>query len=142
MPMASPQDVARKWQRNLAAATDTIRRGVTETTKDPPRLAVAQQAAYLANVAAKVDKWADNLRATSQDAWRQATLTKGLPRIAAGATAAVPKVEKFLDKFLPHIEQGLQILRTQPRGDLQANIARAVTMIEHNARFRRRPGLV
>ena len=63
-------------------------------------------------------------------------LTKGLPRIAAGASSGEPKMLNFLDQFLPYVAAGKKELERIPRGDLQTNIARAVAMMEHNAKFK------
>jgi len=133
-------DIARKWQRNLAGATESIRSGVNAVTVSPTEKAAQQADAYLVGVQQAVadGKFQSGLRRVSLDDWKRSFLEKGVPRIASGAAAAQPDFEQFLSEFLPHVERGKQMLESMPRGDLRQNIARAVAMIEHNSKFRRR----
>jgi hypothetical protein len=64
-------------------------------------------------------------------------LEKGIGRVASGAQAAKSKMQDFFTDFIPHLEAGVRELQTMPRGDLEANIARANAMMRHNAKFRR-----
>jgi len=138
--MKSPQDVARKWARNLAASTDSIKSGVQNVTVSPTESAARRIDAQVEGVrrAAESGKTQRNLRRVTRDDWVQATLSKGLPRIPSGAQAAVPKMESFMSEWLPFEEQLKQKLASMPRGGLQENIARAVAAMEHNAAFSRR----
>ena len=140
MPMPSPQQAAEKWSRNLGAATTSITEGVQNVTVSPTAKAAERADAYLAGVQRAIadGKWQAGLRRVTVEDWRSAMVQKGIPRIASGASAAVPKMASFLDEFLPHVEAGLRQLESMPRGDLNTNIQRAVAMINHNARFRRR----
>ena len=65
-------------------------------------------------------------------------LEKGLSRVGTGASQAMPKFADFMSEFIPHLQAGVRALETMPRGDLSQNVARAVAMMQHNARFRRR----
>lgn len=133
----SSADVASKWSRNLAASTTTIQAGVQGVTQNPAQKAAAQSQAYLSGVqnAVASGRWQRGLARVSLQSWQDAMLRKGIPRIAAGASAALPKMQTFLDKWLPYQDALKQKLATMPRGDLQQNIARAVAAIEHNAAF-------
>lgn len=139
--MAVTQDstaVAAKWARNLSGATQSIQAGVNSVTTAPGQAAAAAVQQYLAGVQAAVasGKWQRNVSAVSLQQWQQAMLTKGLPRIAAGASAATPKVQAFMGKFLPYL-QGLQAkLASMPRGDINTNTQRAVTAIQYIAQFK------
>jgi hypothetical protein len=139
MAMPTAQQASQAWQRGLQGATEKIKQGVMAVTVAPTQLAAAQQNAYLQGVQRAVDsgKYAAGLRRVSLTDWQNATITKGVGRIASGATAALPKFESFMNQFLPHLQAGVNALQNMPRGDLNQNIARAVAMIEHNARFRR-----
>jgi len=134
------QEIAKKWQRNLAGSTESIRQGIQAVAVSPTEKAAQQADAYLLGVQQSVadGKFQSGLRRVSLDDWKRAALEKGVPRIASGAAAAQSDVADFLTEFLPHVERGQQILESMPRGDLQQNIARAVAMIEHNSKFRRR----
>lgn len=136
----NPQTVAEKWARNLGGSTTSIREGVQAVTESPMAKAAARVDAYVAGIQRAVaeGKYQDGLRRVSLDEWKTALLEKGLPRISTGAQAAVGKFADFMGDFLPHVEAGQRALESQPRGDLNQNIQRAVFMMQHNARFRRR----
>lgn len=137
MAMQDPTTVAAKWSRNLAASTASITAGVNAVTVNPAQTAASQSAAYLAGVqnAVTSGKWQRGLARTTLQSWQQSMITKGIPRIASGASAAQPKVQAFMSKWLPY-QQGLQAkLAATPRGDLSTNIQRAVTAMQYNAAF-------
>lgn len=118
----TPQAAAAKWAQNLSAAGPQITAGVAAVSVAPGQAAARQKAVYLAQVAANGDKWAKNVGAVSLQDWQAATTSKGIPRIAAGATAAQPKMEAFMNKLLPAIAQ---VKSTLPaRGNLEQNITR------------------
>lgn len=136
--MKSPDQVARKWASRLGQASEAIKQGVQATTVNPAERAAAAQDRYVSGVqrAVATGKYQRGLRRVSLQSWQDAMINKGLPRVASGATAALPKVTAFLEKWLPYEEQLKQKLQSMPRGDLQQNIARMVTAVEHNAAFR------
>jgi len=134
--MLSPQQAAQKWARNLAASGESIREGVNDVTQSPTAKAADRAEAYVAGVQRNVDKWQRGLKRISLEDWKEAMLTKALPRIASGASSGEPKMLSFLDKFLPYVAAGKKDLERIPRGDLQTNIARAVQMMEHNSKFK------
>ena len=138
MPL-TPAQVADKWASNLGRATETIRAGVNSVSVNPAEKAIAAQDRYVAGVERAVadGRYARGLQRVSLQDWKNAILEKGLPRIASGANQAKPKMQSFLQEFLPYVEEGVRALENMPRGDLQQNIQRAIRMIEHNANFRR-----
>jgi hypothetical protein len=140
MPMKNPQQVAQKWSQNVARSSDSIRAGVQNVTVNPAEKAAARQDAYVAGVqrAAAEGKYRRGLAKVTLQSWQEAMITKGLPRIASGASAATPKMAAFMEQWLPYVEAGKQKLASMPRGDLQQNIARMITMVEHAASFRPR----
>lgn len=140
MAMLNPQAVSDKWARNLGAAGEAIKAGVQAVSVAPTDKAAAAADRYAAGVARAVTdgKYQAGLRRVSLEDWKQATLRKGLNRIAAGATEGKSKMTAFLSDFIPHLEAGQRMLDSMPRGDLQTNIQRAVSMMQHNAQFKRR----
>src|SRR5262245_1546875 len=103
MPMKNAADVARKWASRLGAAGESIRQGVQGVTVNPAERAAARQDAYVAGVQRAVadGRYVRGLRRVTLQSWQDAMLSKGLPRVASGATAALPKVQNFLEKWLP-----------------------------------------
>ena len=141
MAMQDAATVAAKWARNLSASTASITAGVNAVTVNPATKAAAQSAAYVSGVQQAVSsgKWQRGLARTTLAGWQQSMITKGIPRIASGASAALPKVQNFMSQWLPY-QAGLQTqLASTPRGDLQTNIQRAVTAMTYNAAFVYRP---
>lgn len=137
--MKNPAQVAQKWSRNLQGSTESITAGVQAVTQAPSAAAIKQQDAMLTNFTNAVTsgKWARNLGRVSLQEWQDKLLKVGVPRITAGAAAAVPKMQSFMESFLPWVDQGVNALKATPRGGLEQNITRAVTMIRHNANFKR-----
>lgn len=129
-----PATAAQKWAQNLAGATQRIQAGVQGVTVAPGQAAARQKTVYVQNVTASADKWAQNTAAVSLGDWQQATINKGIPRIATGAQAAEPKFQAFMTKLLPYIQSGKSNLPA--RGNLQANIARATAWIQYMANFK------
>lgn len=136
----NPTSVASKWAANLGNATQSIREGIENVTESPMAKAANRTDAYLAGIQKAVadGKFQDGLRRVSLEDWKRALMEKGLPRIATGARASEGKFADFMADFLPHVEAGQRALESMPRGDLSQNIQRAVAMMQHNARFRRR----
>lgn len=137
--MKNATDVANKWANNLAASTQSIQAGVQQVTTSPTQQAAANPNAYLAGVQKAVSsgKWANSLQKVSLADWQNAMIQKGIPRIATGAAQAKPKFANFMSQFLPYLAQGVQNLQTQPRGTLEQNIQRAVSMMQWNANFQK-----
>lgn len=133
--MKNPADVAAKWASNLGNASQAIQQGVAAVTTAPTSLAAAAVDRQVAGVmrAAQSGKTARNLQKVSLSDWQTSMIQKGLPRISSGAQAAKPKMQGFMSKFLPFLQQGVDSL--PPRGDKQANINRAVAMMNHNSEF-------
>lgn len=138
MAQKNAADVAKKWARNLSASTESIKNGVQNVTVNPAERAAARQDAYVAGVQAAVasGKYKRGLGRVTLQSWQDSMINKGITRIASGASAATPKVQGFLEKWLPYQELLKSKLSSMPRGDLQQNIQRAVTAMEHNANFK------
>lgn len=140
MARVTPQQGAEKWSRRLSGSTQDIQAGVQKVTESPGVAAARQEQLYLQRVTEAVQsgKWAQALNSVTTQQWQQAMLTKGVPRIAAGAAAAQGKMQQFLQDFLPYEDQGAAQVRQMPKGGVENGIARAAAMIRHNAGYRRR----
>lgn len=128
-----PTTVAARWATNLAGSTQTITDGVNAVTTAPGAAAAAQKAVWAANTAAAANKWATNTAAVSLQSWKNDMITKGVPRIAQGATAAQPKVQAFMTAFLPAVASSVASL--PPRGGFQQNVNRMVAHVTNMSKF-------
>lgn len=130
-----PATIATRWAQNLGGATQKITDGVNGVTVAPGQAAARQADVWLQNTQAAQAKWKARVAAVPLSDWQNMMINKGVPRIASGATAAVPKFQSFMTQFLPYVQAGRNALPA--RGTLDQNINRAVSMMRHNANFKR-----
>lgn len=133
MSSLTPDQIAQKWATNLAGATETIKAGIQAVSVAPGQAAARQAQAYIQGVQAAQQKWQRNVSSVSLAEWQQATIDKGVNRIATGAQAAQPKMQSFLVKLLPY-QQNLKG-SLPARGGLEANIARMDAWVRGMAKF-------
>lgn len=136
MARVTPDQAATKWQQRLAASSQQVTDGVNAVTVAPGAKAAQSADLWLQRVNASRDKWARNVAAVTLEEWRSKMITVGIPRIAQGASANQPKVQAFMAKFLPYLDQGVAQVKAMPKGTLADSIARATAMIQHNAAYK------
>lgn len=136
MGVPTADAAAQKWAQNLAGATQRIQAGVQGVTVAPGAAAARQKGVWAQNVAASQDKWASRVASVTLGDWQQATVSKGIPRIASGATAAQPKMAAFMGQLLPYIQSGQTSIPA--RGGLEQNIARLTAWVRYMSNFKRR----
>lgn len=134
----SPAVVAANWQRGLAGSTEKIKAGVMAVTESPAAKAIRAIDRQVAGVqrAASSGKTAAALGRVTLSDWQQSFVTKGLGRIATGATAAQNKMADFYNQFLPAVDAARASL--PPRGDLEQNIQRSADMARKMSQFQYR----
>lgn len=136
MALPNASDAAAAWAQRLASSSDKITKGIQAVTTSPGQAAARQKNLYLQQVQAAGDKWAARVAAVSTSEWQQAAISKGVPRIASGATAAQPKMEQFMSQLLPHIAS--QVASLPPRGGIDQNIDRMTRFVRGMATFSKR----
>lgn len=119
----NPTAAAQKWETQLSAAGQAYTDGVNGTTVAPGQLAAAAGNLWLANTQAALPRFKANSAAVTLQAWQNAAITKGAPRLASGAQAAEPKMEQVFAKLFPAIKNAVGAL--PPRGTIQQNITRS-----------------
>ena len=124
-----PSASSEKWASRLgqAASDGTIERGVMAVTVSPGQAAARQADTWANNTVAAKDTWKKNVQVPLAD-WQQRMLGKGKDRIASGATDAKPKMEQFLTKLAPVINNAKNNL--PPRGSYAQNKERASKMMD------------
>ena len=138
MARVTAEQATAKWVQRLSAASQQITDGVNGVTVAPGTKAAAAKQLWAQRVAAAQDKWAQRVGSVTLQQWQQAMIEVGIPRIATGAQAKQGKMTDFMNQFLPYLDQGVQKVNAMPKGDINASIARAAAMIQHNANFRRK----
>lgn len=133
MAQKDPTQVAADWASRLGASGQKITAGVQAVTVAPGQAAARQKQVWVQNTTSSADKWASRTAAVPLSDWQQATVSKGVPRIASGAQAAQPKFAAFMGQLLPFQARGLSQL--PPRGDLGANINRMTQWVQYMSTF-------
>lgn len=138
MSRMTGQEAADKWQARLAGSTAEITRGINRVTEAPGMKAAQKQDKMLRGITEAVQsgKWARNVSAVSLADWKKAALEKGVSRISAGATAAVPKMASTLTKIFAHQDTIQNELANMPDITLEENLARMVHQARRMADFK------
>lgn len=135
--MKSAAEVAKKWAQRASAAQPDYVAGIEAVTEAPGAKAAAKADKYIAKVTENVEKWADNVGATTLNDWKNATKGKA-GRYAQGVQQGTSNMGAFLNEYLPYVEQGRQQVANMPDMTVEDGVARAAAMIRHNANFKRR----
>ena len=135
--MITPDQATAKWLQRLSASTQQITDGVNAVTVAPGAKAAAAASLWAQRVAASQPKWATRVGAVSLQSWQQSMITVGIPRVATGAQAKQGKVLSFMQQWLPYEQAAQAKVQAMPKGDINASIARATSMIQANAAFKR-----
>jgi hypothetical protein len=136
MKNVQPSVAAANWVAGMNNATAKITAGVNAVTEAPSTAAIAAIPRMVQGIqqAAADGRIQAGLARVTLPMWQQAMLTKGVNRVGAGATAAKPAMQNFFTQFLPFLNNAVQAL--PPRGDINANIQRAVAMMQANSQFK------
>lgn len=131
MARVNAQEFTDKWTRRLKAATPDIQAGINRVTTPPGVKAAAQAQTMLNNLTARVQDgtWAKQVGKVSLQEWKDKALNKGVGRVAAGVDAAQAKMVTQAGKLLAAVDAANAKVAQTPRGDINANIQRAVTFM-------------
>ena len=124
MSKLNSQDATAKWVSNLSNSTAQITKGVGNVTVAPGQAAANAAALWLQRIQQSQDKWKKNVSAVTLQDWQYAMTQYGIARIAQGAQAKQGKYQKFADSFFPYLQQGVDKVKSMPKGDINASIAR------------------
>lgn len=138
MARMTGQEAAEKWQSRLTGATAEITRGVNRVTEAPGAKAAAKADKMRKGILEALDsgKWAKNVSAVPLSSWKDSMINKGVSRISAGASAAVPKMGQKLDAIFKHQDIIQGELANMPDLSLDENIARATHFMRRMSDFK------
>lgn len=128
-----------KHARRLKASVEDVRAGIDRVVENPCEKAAAKQDKMLTNLTAAVTsgKWASGLKRVSLEDWKRKARDIGVNRIAAGIDGAKEKVISFAEVLLPHVDRGMEKIKSMPDVTLDDNINRMTSFIRHMAELKR-----
>jgi hypothetical protein len=136
MPVrVTPQQATAKWLTGLSGANDRMKQGALNVQTSPGELAAAAADKWLARVTASKPKFIANSRAVSKEAWQNAYINTGLPRVTQGAQDKQAKYTNAMASFFNYMNQGLQTIDKMPKNTIEDSIQRASAMIRWNAKY-------
>lgn len=126
-----PAAGAAAWKQGLSAAGPKMTAGVNAVTVSPTELAAQNVDRQVAGVqaAAASGKTANRLRKVSLPQWQQAMIQKGVPRLASGAAAGMPKYQAFATAFYPVMAAASDAARALPKGGVEEALNRVRVVI-------------
>jgi hypothetical protein len=109
----------------------------------PGQQAAAAQATMRQRLLEAIDsgKWAAAVSAVSLQSWKQSMLTNGLPRIADGARKGQPKMQAFLQQFLPYVQRVQQEIKQMPNVTQADRENRMIQNMRLMSQFKKQPGV-
>lgn len=142
MVKLSPQEGAQKWAQRLQASLQDIQRGVQRVSVSPTQLAAQKADKWIQELqrAAQEGRWQAALQQIDLETWRTLMIQKGIPRIADGARAALPKVEKIFGDLYNYISRVQAEVERMPDQTLEQRIQRAVEFIRRMAQYKKGAG--
>lgn len=122
---------AANWKARMSTAGTAYTDGINSVTSSPMEAAAQAQDSYAQGVAEAVatGRYARGLRRVTMADWKRAATEKGAARLASGATAAAPKVEKFWVSFGPKLAQVTEQTRAMPKGTFEERQQRAIAQM-------------
>jgi len=126
------QKAAASWKTSMQTAQQKYTDGINAVTQSPMAAAAANTAGYIQGVTDAVSsgKFERGLQRVSITDWKTAATTKGAPRLATGAAAALPKVEKFWQSFGPKLDAATAQTRAMPKATFEDRMARAQAQMQ------------
>jgi len=120
--MAVKASAASAWSSGFSAAGPKYEAGINAVTVAPGQLAANQKNAYVAGVQNNANIWAQKVAAVDLNTWKNAATTTGSQRLQSGATKGAPKMQAFMQNFLPDLTNIVNGLPA--RGDFGQNMQR------------------
>lgn len=138
MPL-SPADAAAKWVARTTAASADYVKGVQAVTQAPGAAAAAKKEKMRAGVMQALDsgKWERNVAAVPLQTWKDAAATKGGQRLAQGVQAAAPKMQGFLQEFLPFQQNIVERSKQMDDTTLEGRLQKMLFVARETSNFRR-----
>jgi hypothetical protein len=117
MAVKSASTWGTNWQSGVGSAGQAYVDGIRNTTVDVAARAVAAQDRLLAgfNQAVQSGEWARRVLAVGTSGWKSSSEAKA-PNYTTGATAGLPKFQRFAQQAQPIWQQASDAIAGMPRG--------------------------
>jgi len=140
MAKLTPEEFREKQARRLKANLDDVRKGVLAVSTAPTAQAAAKIDKMRANINEAIDsgKVERGLKRVDLKGWQDATVNKGVNRIAAGIDAAAAKVESFASELLPYQDRLKAELDRLPDMSFEDSLARMTYWARGMKKFERK----
>lgn len=130
-----PAQAAQNWVTGLGQAGAKIQQGVQAVTEAPGVKAARNAQGYLNGVQNGVQKWQRKVAAVTLGDWMQATITKGVPRIAQGAQASQGKYQDAVTPLFQYMGNLGNTIDGMPNDTPAARDARMLTWAQRMREF-------
>tara|TARA_Y100000310_G_scaffold156005_1_gene155447 strand:- start:229 stop:651 length:423 start_codon:yes stop_codon:yes gene_type:complete len=106
MAKVTAQQYAEKWQRRMKGAQTDITNGVNRVSEAPGVRAAAKADKMLTGITNAITSgvWAERVASVPLQTWKDQTITKGIPRIAAGVDGAMAKQVVMAGRLLDAVD--------------------------------------
>lgn len=131
----NPQAGAQKWADKMAGSTQAYKDGVQGVQTAPGQKAARASGKWLAKTQAAQPKFEKNVGAVSLQEWQTSAIEKGSLRLASGATAALPKMERFNAAFYQYLKAGQATIEAMPTDTIEQSLQKANAQAMYNHRF-------
>ena len=124
MARVNAQQYAEKWARRMKGATEDMRIGVEQVSVAPGVQAAKKADKMLAGIQRAISDgtWQRAVSAVSLEDWKDAYLTKGIQRVAAGVDGAMNKQVQMATKLLAAVDAAVAKVNQMPDATLDDRI--------------------
>lgn len=132
MARIDPTKKAQKWANAMSGATQAYKDGINGTEGNPMEMAVAKKDTLKTRFNQSIDDgtWERSLAGRPKSDWSGPALAVGAARLADGASKGQPKMQAYLTKAAPVIEQIRATVRAMPNATDADRRARMLANME------------
>ena len=118
--------------------------GVLSPKRSPTEAAISMKSTLVEKMKRDEtwEKWEKRRKAAGDTKWRAMIELKGVASYPRGTEVGSVYMLDFLNKFLPHLSEGLKKVYKEPRVTIDDSVKRAEIMIRHNHEFTYEPSSI
>ena len=126
------QEIYDKYRRNMGTATESIKVGIENTTKDQAVNAIAAKDRMKENLNKALDagKYEAGLKKSGHAKWKHMMLQKGVPKITAGIDANKTEIVSTFEKVATVGAEVRRETENMPKGGIDNSLNRVRKSME------------